>query len=229
MKKLFYLFMVLPLVWSCNNGGGPASTSAELKTFIDSASYAQGIFMSSQFEKYMVEGEDPIISPYKYAAGLEDGMNKNAKFDNDEATEILNRYQTFIQQSGIRRGKARGEAYQKENKTKEGVIVTESGLQYRVIEEGTGATPTPEDIVQVHYEGRLIDGEVFDGSIGGPPAQFKVGAVIPGWIEALQLMKEGGKYEVVIPSELAYGDVGNPKIGPGETLVFDLELIKVNP
>ena len=228
MKKLFYLILLLPLIWSCDNGNKLTNTT-ELKTFVDSASYAQGVFMSKQFEKFQVEGEGPVISPFKYAAGLEDGLNQTPKFDEDQASDILERYQLLIQESGIRRGQARGEKFQNENKTKDGVVVTESGLQYKVIESGSGISPTKEDIVQVHYEGRLVNGEIFDSSIGAEPIEFKVGEVLPGWVEALQLMKEGGKMQVVIPSDLAYGDRGNQLIGPAETLIFELELIKVNP
>lgn len=122
-----------------------------------------------------------------------------------------------------------GEAFLAENKTKEGVQVTESGLQYEVIEEGTGATPTTASTVRVHYEGRLTDGQVFDSSIArGEPIEFPVTGVIAGWTEALQMMKEGAKYKLTIPAELAYGAQGaGAMIKPFSVLVFDVELIAV--
>lgn len=115
------------------------------------------------------------------------------------------------------------------NKEKEGVQITESGLQYEVIEEGTGATPTTASTVRVHYEGSLTDGQVFDSSIArGEPIEFPVTGVIAGWTEALQMMKEGAKYRLTIPAELAYGAQGaGAMIQPFSVLVFDVELIAV--
>jgi len=124
-----------------------------------------------------------------------------------------------IRQAGI--------AFLKENRTKEGVQVTASGLQYKVLEEGSGLSPGPGDTVKVNYRGTTVDGHEFDNSYKrGQPAEFKLGAVIPGWTEGLQLMKEGGKYELYIPSELAYG-----KRGPlaGQVLIFSIELLGVEP
>ena len=123
-----------------------------------------------------------------------------------------------------------GQAFLAENKDKEGVKTTSSGLQYKVVTKGDGKKPTSSNTVVAHYEGRLINGTVFDSSIKrGTPATFPVSGVIKGWQEALQLMKEGDKWQVYIPSDLAYGEKGvGRNIGPNETLVFDIELIKVN-
>ena len=131
--------------------------------------------------------------------------------------------------SASEKNKERGAAFLAENAKKEGVQTTSSGMQYRVVKEGAGATPTKQSTVSCHYEGKLIDGQVFDSSYRrGEPAQFPVGGVISGWTEMLQLMKEGGEVEVFIPSDLAYGDRGaGPTIGPGETLIFKIELLKV--
>ncbi|MBB3141361.1 FKBP-type peptidyl-prolyl cis-trans isomerase [Halomonas organivorans] len=126
--------------------------------------------------------------------------------------------------------KAEGEAYQAENAEQDGVTVTDSGLQYREIESGDGATPSAEDTVKVNYEGKLIDGTVFDSSYErGEPVSFRVGQVIEGWQEALQLMSVGDTWEVVIPADLAYGARGQGPIGPNETLVFKVELLDVTP
>ena len=115
-----------------------------------------------------------------------------------------------------------------ENKTKEGVITTASGLQYKVITEGSGASPTTEDKVKVHYTGKFLNGEVFDSSVQrGEPVEFGVTEVIPGWTEALMLMKPGSKWELFIPANIAYGERGSQAIGPNETLTFEVELLEV--
>ena len=124
----------------------------------------------------------------------------------------------------------KGEKFLAEKKTKEGVQTTPSGLQYKIVKEGTGKTPAATDKVLVHYEGKLLDGTVFDSSIKrGQPISFPLNRVIPGWTEGLQLVKEGGKAILYIPSKLAYGSGGTPggPIGPDETLIFEVELIKI--
>jgi len=126
--------------------------------------------------------------------------------------------------------KIAGETFLEENKTKEGVVVLDSGLQYKSLEEGSGTQPGASDSVTVHYKGTLIDGTEFDSSYSrGQPATFPVNGVIKGWVEALQLMKEGDKWQLYIPSDLAYGSRGaGGDIGPDSTLIFDVELISVN-
>lgn len=125
--------------------------------------------------------------------------------------------------------KQRGEAFLEENGKKDGVTTTASGLQYKVIETGSGPTPTASDTVRCHYSGTLIDGSKFDSSYDrGQPAEFPVGGVIAGWTEALQLMTCGSKWEVYLPSEIAYGSRGaGGAIGPDETLVFTIELLDI--
>jgi len=123
-----------------------------------------------------------------------------------------------------------GKAFLEQNANKEGVITTASGLQYKVLKEGTGKQPRVLDRVTVNYEGRHLNGEVFDSSYQrGKPATFPLNRVIKGWTEGVQLMKEGAKYRLYVPYKLGYGDTGaGRKIGPRETLIFDVELIKVN-
>jgi|AntRauTorcE11897_2_1112592.scaffolds.fasta_scaffold45798_1 FKBP-type peptidyl-prolyl cis-trans isomerase FklB len=124
----------------------------------------------------------------------------------------------------------KGKDFLAENLTKEGVQETETGLQYKVLEDGSGNSPSADDKVKVHYEGKLLNGEIFDSSYKrGEPITFSLGQVIPGWTEGVQLMKEGATYEFYIPSELAYGAQGSRNIGPNETLIFKVELLEINP
>lgn len=133
------------------------------------------------------------------------------------------------QQSLVDKNKQAGDAFLKANKAKQGVVTLQDGLQYKVIKAGKGQKPTDKDVVTVDYEGKLIDGKVFDASSKhGGPISFPLGQVIPGWVEALQLMPVGSTWEIYIPSNLAYGDQGAPPaIGPGETLIFKVSLIEV--
>jgi FKBP-type peptidyl-prolyl cis-trans isomerase FklB len=124
--------------------------------------------------------------------------------------------------------KAEGQKFLEENKKKQGVVTTASGLQYKIVKQGSGKKPTAADVVTVHYEGKLLDGTVFDSSYERKePAQFQIQGVIPGWQEGLQLMNEGSTFELYIPSDLAYGDMGNNGIPGGATLIFKVELIKI--
>lgn len=146
-----------------------------------------------------------------------------------EAQQVLNDYFTKLQEEQTAAVKAEGEAFLAENAKKEGVVTLPSGLQYKVLNAGTGATPKASDSVECHYEGRLIDGSVFDSSYQrGETATFGVTQVIAGWVEALQLMKEGDKWQLYIPYNLAYGERGaGAQIPPYATLIFDVELVKV--
>jgi len=136
----------------------------------------------------------------------------------------------LVQDEQTKEQRVEGDDFIASNKEKEGVQVTDSGLQYIVIEEGDGESPTPADSVIVHYTGTLIDGTVFDSSVErGQPAQFGVSQVIPGWVEGLQLMKPGAKYKFFIPQDLAYGERGSPgSIPPFSALVFEVELLEIN-
>jgi FKBP-type peptidyl-prolyl cis-trans isomerase len=148
----------------------------------------------------------------------------------EDAQKIINEYLQELEKKATAAARAAGDKFLSENAEKAGVKTTASGLQYIVEKEGNGATPTAEDEVTVHYTGKLLDGTVFDSSVNrGEPATFPLNRVIPGWTEGLQLMKEGGKTTFFIPSDLAYGPNGIPNvIPPHSTLIFDVELIKVN-
>lgn len=147
----------------------------------------------------------------------------------EEAQKLIQDYLNDLQSKAEEAAKAEGKKFLEENKKDAKVQETASGLQYVVEKEGTGAQPTAEDEVTVHYTGRLLDGTVFDSSVNrGEPATFPLNRVIPGWTEGVQLMKEGAKYTFFIPSDLAYGPQGIPgAIPPHSTLIFDVELIKV--
>ena len=148
----------------------------------------------------------------------------------ETGTEPLLEGQTDDVAQGRAKGAAEGEKFLAENATKEGVKTTESGLQYKVITEGDGPAPGATDEVTVHYVGTLINGEEFDSSIArGQPVTFPLGNVIEGWTEGLQLMKTGSKYQFFIPAKLGYGERGaGVKIGPNQTLIFEVELLGVN-
>lgn len=146
-----------------------------------------------------------------------------------EAQQVLNDFFTKLQEEQTAALKAEGEAFLAQNAKNEGVVTLPSGLQYKVLKSGNGATPKASDSVECHYEGRLISGTVFDSSYQrGETATFGVTQVIAGWVEALQLMKEGDKWQLYIPYNLAYGERGaGAQIPPFATLIFDVELIKV--
>jgi FKBP-type peptidyl-prolyl cis-trans isomerase FklB len=155
--------------------------------------------------------------------------DKETAFTSREAQVMLQEFFQKKQKEEAEKFIAEGKAYLDENAKKEGVTVTKSGLQYEVLQEGTGKSPKATDTVRCHYEGRLLDGSVFDSSYKrGEPADFGLNQVIPGWTEGVQLMKEGAKYRFTIPYLLAYGEQGaGASIPPFSTLVFDVELIKV--
>lgn len=200
----------------------------------DKQSYGIGLDVGKNFLDSSIE-----IDIESFFQGFRDAYtNQKRKLTEEELTQVLEEFSKELaekrmekQRKAAEDNKAAGKAFLDENAKKEGVKVTESGLQYKVIQEGTGKTPTMEDQVQVHYRGALIDGTEFDSSYSrGEPAVFGVKQVIPGWAEAIMLMKEGSKYNVVIPSDLAYGVNGaGGIIAPNSTLVFDIELIKINP
>lgn len=156
------------------------------------------------------------------------GAGKDPQWQEEQLNQVMQAFAVRIQQHIADENKQRGEAFRAANAKKPGVQVTPSGLQYKVLQEGDGATPTDNSMVVCHYTGSFVDGQVFESSRdAGQPAQFPVTRVIPGWTEALKMMKVGDKYQLVIPPELAYGPQGDRGIGPNETLVFEIELLQV--
>jgi FKBP-type peptidyl-prolyl cis-trans isomerase FklB len=204
--------------------------SQELKDAKDKASYGIGLNIGANLKHQNVDLNSDALM-----AGLKDGLSgEKPKLSEQEAREAMMSLQKDMeqkQQVAGQKNKEEGDKFLAANKTKPGVKTTASGLQYKVEKEGTGASPKPNDMVTVNYRGTLIDGTEFDSSYKrGQPATFGVSQVIKGWTEALQLMKPGAKYQLFIPSGLAYGDRGAGRdIGPDSTLIFDVELLNVKP
>jgi FKBP-type peptidyl-prolyl cis-trans isomerase len=208
------------LVSSCGKG----NYNAKLKTEIDSVSYAIGVTIGYSLQDLEME----TLNVEAFASAVQDVSHENElKITRDDAIALLN---YFFMEKQFVEVKKEGEDFLAENKTNEGVITLESGLQYKVLTEGTGPVPKATDVVKAHYHGTLIDGMVFDSSMErGEPIQIPVGGVIRGWQEALQLMPVGSKWMLYIPQELAYG--ANPQPGgpiqPYSALIFEIELLEI--
>ena len=200
---------------------------------MDKLSYGLGLGIGQQLAQMNIEG----LNIDDFADAIRDVINGNdLKVEHREAQQIVQNYfaeqEKKLQAERAEKGKAAkeaGEKYLAENAKKEGIITTASGLQYKVLKEGTGKQPKATDKVRCHCEGFLIDGTVFDSSVQrGEPAVFPLDGVIVGWTEGLQLMREGGKYRFFIPYKLGYGEGGaGASIPPFATLVFDVELLEV--
>jgi FKBP-type peptidyl-prolyl cis-trans isomerase FklB len=201
-----------------------AEDKIELKTQKDKQSYAIGHDMGNNLKKNGIEIDPDII--FK---GLKDALSGTTPLQTEqESKDAITTMQKEWAKNFAEKNKKEGLAYLEENKKKSGVKTLKSGLQYKVITEGKGKAPQEKDSVTVHYRGTLIDGTEFDSSYKrGQPASFPVGGVIKGWTEALQLMKEGAKWQLVIPSDLAYGESGRQGIPPNAVLVFEVELVSI--
>ena len=199
----------------------------ELKDTLNQVSYGIGTLMASNLK---MQGGDGL-NPDALIAGIKDVyLNNNLRIPQEEAMIMVQQYMEKAMEQKANKAKSENAAFLENNKKMAGVQTTASGLQYKVINQGKGKAPAATDKVTVHYVGKLIDGSVFDSSIArNEPITFDVNGVIPGWTEALLLMKEGDKWELYIPHELAYGERGaGGQIPPYSTLVFEVELIKVN-
>jgi FKBP-type peptidyl-prolyl cis-trans isomerase len=221
---------VLIMMWGC--GGASQEQEVSLETTDARLSYGIGLRMGQRMAT-----DGMTVDVAAYAAGLEDALTgADAKLTDEEINTEMSAFQerreaeagaerVALAQSNLEAGRA----YMAEMSSAEGVQTTESGLQYIVMEAGEGDSPVAADSVEVHYEGQLIDGTVFDSSFErGETVTFGLTQVIPGWTEGLQLMKPGGKFKFIIPPELGYGEGGaGQMIGPNATLRFDVELIAV--
>ena len=193
----------------------------------EQVSYCFGVVLGQNFKNTGLDSLDMEV----FLSAMQDVFAKKPlKVSPKDAEATMHQYMqaTMMKRSAI--AKEQSQKFLDNNKAKEGVKTTGTGLQYHVVAEGKGKSPTPADRVTVHYTGKLIDGTVFDSSVQrGQPATFRVNQVIPGWTEALQLMQEGDKWVLYIPYSLGYGERGSPpQIPPFSTLIFEVELIKVN-
>jgi len=217
------LFVLTAEAWSQEKG---APKDKKEKT-----GYAIGANIGADMKRMAIEIDADMV-----AQGIKDAYAGKPKLTDDELRVVLTDLNKEMQtKQGEKmkvlgdKNKQDGEAFLNQNAKASGVVQLPSGLQYKVIKEGTGKIPKATDTVLAHYKGTLIDGTEFDSSIKrNQPTEFKVNGVIPGWVEILQKMKEGSKYAVYIPSKLAYGERGNgPVIGPNAVLIFEIELIAV--
>ncbi len=209
-----------------------AQTTLVFKDQKDRVSYVIGMDIGTNLKKQSVE-----VNPDVLFRGIRDGLSGSKPLMTDqEIKDTIAAFQREMQakqeEANKKMGeknKKEGEAFLAENRKKEGVVTLASGLQYKVIKKGSGKKPKSTDTVTTHYKGTLIDGTEFDSSYKrGQPVSFPVNGVISGWTEALQLMEEGAKWQLFIPSSLAYGERGaGPQIGPNATLIFEVELISV--
>jgi FKBP-type peptidyl-prolyl cis-trans isomerase FklB len=228
MKRPLIIVLTLLLL----TGQVLAQGDPGLKDDKEKVSYSIGVEIGTTLKKQEIE-----VAPDILTRGVRDALTgAKTLMTEEEIIETLTTFrkdfiakkQELAKQLG-EKNKKEGEAFLAENQKKEGVNTLSSGLQYKVIKPGSGKKPKAEDLVTVHYRGTLIGGAEFDSSYGrGKPASFPVNRVIPGWTEVLQLMEEGAKWEVFIPSKLAYGEQGaGNEIGPNATLIFEIELVSV--
>ena len=210
-----------------------AADQTVLKDEKDKISYGYGMEIGKNLKRQGIE-----INPDLLAQGLKATLSGDKTLlTEDEVRQTMMAFQQKMQASRMEKqkkegeeNKAKGEAFLAENKKKEGVQTTSSGLQYKVITKGTGPMTKADDTVVTHYRGTLIDGTEFDSSYKrGEPAKFGVTQVIKGWTEALQMMPVGSKWQLFIPGDLAYGPGGRPGIPPNATLLFDIELLSIEP
>ncbi len=226
MKYLVILLMIFFTI-AC----GQNVKNVDLKTFDDSVSYAIGADIARNFSTQKMDiNNDAFVNGFMDAAAKGD-----VKITEEVALKVLTRFQQVMMEkkqaeetAAITENLVKGQEFLANNKTKDGVVETASGLQYKVITLGTGKKPLATDKVKVHYKGTLIDGTEFDSSYkAGKPVEFPLNGVIPGWTEGLQHMPVGSKYEFYIPAELAYGERAPQTIGPNQTLIFEVELLEI--
>lgn len=222
------LMSAMLILASC--GGGKPNYKASLKNDTDSASYYLGYSMGAQIASSDIDG----FNIDAMAKGVQEAIKQGKEMDQAKMQEVqmfLNRYFTNLTARVNEKNLKQGQAFLEENKKKAGVVTLPSGLQYKIIQDGTGNKPAKEDMVDVVYHGTLVDGTVFDSSKDrGDTASFSINRVVPGFSEALTLMNEGSIWEVYIPAELGYGENVDPRgpIKSNSVLIFEINLVKVN-
>ncbi|MEA1079798.1 FKBP-type peptidyl-prolyl cis-trans isomerase [Marinobacter qingdaonensis] len=234
MKKTLLALAMTGIVAGCST---PPETpeDPQLESTDQKVSYGMGLVLGERMSNDL-----PDLQMDQFLQGIQHGHagdQETQRMSREEIQQALMAYQQELQQEQsqqmeelAQKNQEAGEAFLAENADREEVETTESGLQFEVLEQGSGDKPAATDTVQVHYTGELLSGEVFDSSRErGEPVTFALNQVIPGWTEGLQLMSEGARYKLYIPADLAYGPGGNRAIGPNETLIFDVELLDINP
>ncbi|MFO7994391.1 MAG: FKBP-type peptidyl-prolyl cis-trans isomerase [Marinobacter sp.] len=235
MNRTLIALAVAGTLAGCSSSQDATQDNPPLESADEKVSYGMGLVMGERM------GNDlPDLEMDQFLQGIQHGHagdEEQTRMSREEIQEALMAYQSQLQEQEsaqseelAQKNLEAGEEFLAENAERDGVETTDSGLQYEILEEGNGEKPSEEDRVRVHYTGELISGEVFDSSRErGEPVTFGLNQVIPGWTEGLQLMSEGSRARLYIPAELAYGAGGNQRIGPNETLVFDVELLEINP
>ena len=229
IKKLFWLFILSFTAISCEKMKSLWEKPPKIETEEDKTSYMLGYIISENIKK-----DQPNLASKAFLQGVKDSLNNKEPNLAEKDMELINnqvrqKAKSKKQNEEGEKHKMEGQKFLEENKKREGIKVTDSGLQYEVLTEGKGKSPTDMDTVEVHYRGTLIDGTEFDSSYKrNESISFPLNGVIRGWTEGLQLMKEGAKYKFYIPSDLAYGERGaGQSIPPHATLIFEVELLKV--
>jgi len=225
MKKYIKIALVVSVISSCQNLTQQKFNFDEANE-LERVSYSIGINVATSIKS---EGLDSINSFY-ISKGFQDVFeNKDLAINVEESTKLIGEYFNKKRDAKNQRLAIDSKTFLEKNKQKDGVMTTESGLQYLILSEGRGNNPTLNDNVTVHYHGTLIDGTIFDSSVDRKqPATFPLNGVITGWQEALQMMSIGSKWKIFIPSELAYGESGAGAIGPNSALIFEIELLSIN-
>lgn len=234
MKKLLYFIPMALLFVACGGATG-GGANLPMTSQSDSTSYAYGTLIADNLNQIKTDvGEEHAINLDLFTNGLREAVAGEARLTKEEADAVMKAFGQMAQVAAQKKKQeedmkniAIGEEFLAKNKELDEVQVTPSGLQYKVLQEGEGATPAATDKVRVIYTGKLLDGSVFDTSVKtGKPAEFFLNQVIPGWTEGVQLMKPGAKYEFYIPSNLAYGPRGSGNRIPGNsTLIFEIEYL----
>ncbi len=229
IRKIAAVMLLVAVVTACAKDKNVAPV---MESTMEKASYTIGYDIGMNISRDIPDLDFELLQK-----GLKDAANGVESLLNEEEAqqammqlrmEMATQMQAEMAAVGVK-NEAEGKAYLEANAVKDGVMITSSGLQYEILEAGTGEKPGLTDTVTVHYTGKLIDGTVFDSSVErGQPATFPLQGVIPGWTEALQLMKEGAKWRIHLPADLAYGERGSPPIGPNAVLIFDVELISID-
>ena len=225
MKKYIKTALLVSVISSCQNLTQQKFNFDEANE-LEKVSYSIGINVATSIKS---EGLDSINSFY-ISKGFQDVFeNKDLAINIEESNKVIGEYFNKKQDAKNQRLAIDSKIFLEQNKQKDGVMTTVSGLQYLILSEGKGNNPTLNDNVTVHYHGTLIDGTIFDSSVDRKhPATFPLNVVIPGWQEALQMMSVGSKWKIFIPSEIAYGESGAGAIGPNSTLIFEVELLSIN-